>query len=128
MNRNKNLFFLGSLIISFILIIILLSNFNKDSSDLKYISKDVEECKLVKFFCVEGMVPFSVDTGCGCEPAKDSNKIYCKPEERNVGACITLYKPVCGQSIKEEPRKIFSNSCVACSDEDVLYYTEGECP
>lgn len=47
----------------------------------------------------------------------------CKPEERNAGACITVYSPVCGIPINQT----FSNSCFACSNESVICYIEGEC-
>ena len=47
----------------------------------------------------------------------------CKPEDRNAGACIEIYQPVCGMPIKQT----FSNSCFACSNESVIYYIEGEC-
>ncbi len=49
--------------------------------------------------------------------------------------CIELYQPVCGyfdpkkiQCIKYPCAQTFSNSCFACSNENVLYYTDGECP
>ncbi len=59
---------------------------------------------------------------------------YCTPESRLAEACIALYKPVCGwfspeiQCIRYPCAQTFSNGCVACSNSDVLYYTEGECP
>lgn len=60
---------------------------------------------------------------------------YCSPASRGVGACITLYKPVCGwfdgakiQCIKYPCAETFSNGCFACIDQKVLYWTEGECP
>jgi len=69
------------------------------------------------------------------EKIEDKIKTFCKDEQRNVGACITLYDPVCGWN---DPDKIqcitfpcastYSNSCEACSQEGVLYWTKGECP
>lgn len=60
---------------------------------------------------------------------------YCSPASRGVGACITLYKPVCGwfdgakiKCIKYPCAQTFSNGCFACIDDKVLYWTEGECP
>jgi hypothetical protein len=47
----------------------------------------------------------------------------CNPEDRNAEACITVYAPVCGMPINQT----FSNSCFACSNEQVIYYVEGEC-
>ncbi len=61
--------------------------------------------------------------------------IRCSPESRNAEMCITLYKPVCGwndpekiQCIRYPCASTYSNSCVACQNENVPYYTEGECP
>lgn len=55
------------------------------------------------------------------------------PSERGE-FCIELYQPVCGffdpkkiQCIKYPCAQTFSNSCFACSNEDILYYTDGEC-
>ncbi len=62
-------------------------------------------------------------------------KTYCAPEPRETDFCIQIYKPVCGwfdpnkiQCIRYPCAQTFSNSCVACSNNDVLYWTEGECP
>ena len=64
-----------------------------------------------------------------------SEKTFCTQEQRNVDACIEIYQPVCGwsdpekiQCIKHPCANTYSNSCFACTDENVLYYTEGECP
>ena len=63
------------------------------------------------------------------------DKTFCKEEERNSDFCIEIYQPVCGWSdpdkikcIKYPCAQKYSNSCFACQDENVLYYTEGECP
>lgn len=69
------------------------------------------------------------------EPPNSGNDVvYCKPEQRRADACITLYKPVCGnvnvQCIKEPCpplKQTYGNSCEACSNELVDFYTEGEC-
>ncbi len=50
-------------------------------------------------------------------------KYFCSEESRNVDFCATLYDPVCGYPIKET----FSNSCLACLNKKVEYYTKGEC-
>lgn len=67
-------------------------------------------------------------------PIDDLEKHFCTEEQRNVDACIEIYQPVCGWS---DPAKIqcirypcastYSNSCFACMDENVLYWTEGDC-
>ncbi len=60
---------------------------------------------------------------------------YCTPEQKKAEVCIQIYDPVCGwfdpekiQCIKYPCAQTFSNSCHACADEKVLYWTEGECP
>jgi len=60
---------------------------------------------------------------------------YCMAEQRRAEYCIMIYAPVCGWF---DPEKIqcfaypcadtYSNSCFACMDENVLYWTAGECP
>lgn len=60
---------------------------------------------------------------------------YCTAGHREAQCCIMLYAPVCGWF---DPSKIqcfaypcagtYSNSCLACMDENVLYWTAGECP
>ncbi len=59
----------------------------------------------------------------------------CSDESRNAEACIEIYEPVCGwfnssriQCIKYPCAQAFSNSCFACQNPDVEYYTKGECP
>ncbi len=63
------------------------------------------------------------------------DRINCTNESRNAEACIEIYQPVCGwndpekiQCIKFPCANTYSNSCFACMDENVIYYTEGECP
>ncbi|MCH8945837.1 MAG: hypothetical protein IIA85_02855 [Nanoarchaeota archaeon] len=99
-----------------------------------YHSKDVEECSRTQILCVEGMKFFSDETGCGCEIVNDG-KNFCPPESRKVDFCIEIYQPVCGwndpdkiKCIKFPCTNTYSNSCFACMDENVLYYTEGVCP
>ena len=62
-------------------------------------------------------------------------KHFCTNESRNAESCIEIYQPVCGWN---DPEKIvcvkypcaltYGNSCFACMDENILYYTQGECP
>lgn len=68
-----------------------------------------------------------------CTP-KVENTTYCAPEQREADVCIASYQPVCGwfneniKCIKYPCADTYSNSCGACKDEKVEYYTEGECP
>lgn len=65
----------------------------------------------------------------------DLNKVkkYC-PSNPTPGACIQVYEPVCGyfkpiiQCIKAPCAKTFSNSCLACQDNNVSYWQDGDCP
>ncbi len=50
-------------------------------------------------------------------------KTFCTPEQRGPGKyCIQVWEPVCGSN-----NKTYSNSCIACLDSSVEYYTKGEC-
>jgi hypothetical protein len=61
-------------------------------------------------------------------------KNYCAPESRNAQICTLEYRPVCGwfdSSIKciKYPCAInANNSCLACYNANVEYWTEGKCP
>lgn len=62
-------------------------------------------------------------------------KYFCSNESRNADFCITLYDPVCGWLNSEEIKCIkfpcadtYSNSCNACKNPDILYFTKGNCP
>lgn len=64
-----------------------------------------------------------------------SDKIYCSPQSRSGDACIQIYQPVCGwynstkvQCIKYPCAENFGNSCVACHNSNVDYWTAGVCP
>jgi|TARA_Y100000310_G_C20634344_1_gene790388 hypothetical protein len=65
-------------------------------------------------------------------PEEDKN--YCPEESRGADVCIAVYDPVCGWSGPEIKclvypcAQTFSNSCFACIDENVLFWTRGECP
>ena len=104
----------------------------------KYVSQDTNECQRTQILCVEGSEKFEDSTGCGCQPKTTQQKLtLCLDEQRNADACITLFAPVCAtvdtnlrcitEPCPSTEFKTYSNSCVACSDENVLGYTEGEC-
>lgn len=104
----------------------------------QYVGYSEEECSKISVLCTPDREYFSDEIGCGCELKEKEfgeGKFFCSNESRNVDACIEIYQPVCGwndpekiQCIKFPCADTFSNSCFACMDENVLYYTEGECP
>jgi hypothetical protein len=51
------------------------------------------------------------------------NKHFCTEQSRNAEACIEIYSPVCGYP----SAKTYGNSCFACMEKFIEYYTEGEC-
>lgn len=56
-----------------------------------------------------------------------SEKIYCKPEQKEADVCIQLYEPVCGFDKNEKQMKTFSNFCFACMDKNVEHYIKEKC-
>jgi len=64
----------------------------------------------------------------------EQEKTYCTEEQKNAEICTMDYTPVCGwfneniRCIKYPCATTYSNSCSACSSEEVAYWTEGECP
>ena len=64
---------------------------------------------------------------------KFGKQIYCSQVYGDV--CYEIYQPVCGwfdtnkvRCVKYPCADTFSNDCFACSNENVLFYTQGECP
>lgn len=49
-------------------------------------------------------------------------KNYCTKEQKQADICTMEYNPVCGNN-----EQTYSNPCVACSSNEIEYYTEGEC-
>jgi len=54
---------------------------------------------------------------------KEWEKIDCTEDLRKAGFCAEIYNPVCGFPLKQT----FSNKCLACLNENILYYTNGIC-
>ncbi|MDP3881849.1 MAG: hypothetical protein Q8Q31_03145 [Nanoarchaeota archaeon] len=58
----------------------------------------------------------------------------CYEEGRDSDFCTEQYDPVCGwfnqniQCIKYPCAQTYSNSCFACLDDKVEYWTKGQCP
>lgn len=131
------------LIFLFLILFLLISCTNNpaskcvyDNESKKYVGKSQEECSRIKFVCEQNREYFEDECGCGCS-SKEANaeQNYCTPEQKKAEFCIEIYQPVCGwfdpeiiECIRYPCAQTFSNSCFACADEKVLYWTEGECP
>ena len=84
------------------------------------------------------LIPAILVSGCtqdGQPGPINGDQTFCTEEQRNVDACIEIYQPVCGWSDPEKVQCItypcasdYSNSCFACMDENVKYWTDGTCP
>ncbi|MBN2142432.1 hypothetical protein JW711_03810 [Candidatus Woesearchaeota archaeon] len=95
-------------------------------------AQDVKECPDGTF------VSRDPENNCEFERCLDegeSDKTYCRPEQRGEDiACTMEYNPVCGwfnediKCIKYPCAANYGNACGACSDEKVYYWTPGECP
>jgi hypothetical protein len=100
--------------------------------DKEYISKDADRCSGMRFACREGMEPFFSDDGCGCQKMMQPEKSCSGMEGFD---CMGIYDPVCGYSDPEKVQclkypcaSMYNNSCLACENQDVIYYVRGECP
>lgn len=113
-----------------------------DENGRIYQSRDPDECSRIRFACIEGMVPFEDDTGCGCEPANTGGAggtqlALTECTEPRPEMCTQQYDPVCAQvdtgvrCIKapcpSAVYKTMGNACSACSDVKVYGYFPGEC-
>ncbi len=64
----------------------------------------------------------------------DAKKNYCTASQRGAEICTMEYAPVCGwfdesiRCVKYPCAQTYSNTCMACSEEKVAYWTAGECP
>lgn len=68
------------------------------------------------------------------ERQQNGESVACEESQRGVDACIEIYQPVCAtvniQCITtpcDPIEETFSNSCFACQNPLVSYYSEGEC-
>jgi hypothetical protein len=68
-----------------------------------------------------------------CSFDEDEKRTYCTPEQKKAQMCTMEYMPVCGWSkqdgecLTEPCMQTYGNKCVACAQEDVIYWTHGEC-
>jgi hypothetical protein len=89
-------------------------------------------------WCSNGTIVPGKKDECNCTSPprclKEEDKHYCSIESRKAEVCPTLYQPVCGwfnknvQCVKYPCAIRESNACIVCLNNNVEYYTEGECP
>ena len=69
--------------------------------------------------------------------ALQPNQNECSSESRNVESCPQGGEPVCGWYDPTNPincnwgpcvRGVFPNACEACRTQNIIYWTEGDCP
>lgn len=55
-------------------------------------------------------------------------KFYCSEDSRHATVCPSLIEPICGYDSSETKlTEHFSNSCTACLNENLEFYTMGDC-
>ncbi len=68
------------------------------------------------------------------EEEEEEERNHCTESMRDADSCVQVYQPVCGwfkdsvQCIRFPCAADYSNSCFACMDQNVEYYTDGACP
>jgi len=62
-------------------------------------------------------------------------RTFCGVTDRAIEGCPEIDQPVCGwsdpakvQCVAYPCASVYTNSCFACVDENVLYWTAGSCP
>jgi hypothetical protein len=93
-------------------------------------------CPLDLRICPDGSTVGRMPPDCEFAPCPGGTEAnLCTQEMREPQACIDLYDPVCGWfdpqktgCIEFPCAQTYSNSCYACVNEEVLYWTDGECP
>ncbi|MDP4039424.1 MAG: hypothetical protein Q8P57_02490 [Candidatus Pacearchaeota archaeon] len=130
MNKNKSALIIVLILISLTLIFLLM-NYS--------IPKVDRVCTADAMICSDGSsVGRNPDNNCEfyeCPSVgEEGEKIFCDEESRNAEICEQSYIPVCAwfdpekiQCIKYPCAETVSNGCYACSNDNVLYYTKGEC-
>ncbi len=99
-----------------------------------YVTRDPEQCKVIRYVCIKGKAAFSDEFGCGCEPETTGKLKTNDCTEPRSQACTKEYVPVCGwrdvalECDNPPCKATYGNKCTACADETVAYWTEGECP
>lgn len=99
-------------------------------------SDDMVVCTMDAKQCPDGSYVGRVGPDCSFAPCPtaQTQAIVCADSSRNVDACIEIYQPVCAsvevQCITapcDPVPQTYSNSCFACSDDNVVSYTMGAC-
>lgn len=97
-------------------------------------------CTMDAKMCPDGSAVGREGPNCEFAPCPRSDEIiigdkhYCRPVDRKAEVCQTLWQPVCGwfdssiQCIKYPCAITSGNSCEACINPNVEYWTDGECP
>jgi hypothetical protein len=99
----------------------------EEINERNYTSKNSKICSDIQINCKSGYEYFYDSTGCGCQlETAYQKKVYCVIEQRDVGVCIEIYRPVCGYKF-DNSKQTYSNFCFACLDKEVEYWIEGEC-
>jgi hypothetical protein len=110
---------------------------NYDDTNKKYIKKDMQECTNIQLLCDPKTDYFKDECGCGCKTINKSLeaiKVYCTDDQRKAEVCPEIYHKVCGwfnsdiKCLKYPCADEYSNTCFACSDKKVYYWTDGSCP
>jgi hypothetical protein len=63
-----------------------------------YITRDPEQCKVIKYLCIKGKEPFSDDYGCGCKPVEEQTTCgngICDPGEASQCPACYYSTPPC---------------------------------
>lgn len=133
MNNKKIWIISGIVIIAIILILKITFYSSIYKEDKKYVSRNLEECKIILFVCEEGYSAFTDGKGCGCK-REISTQHACDASDRQGDVCPAIYQPVCGwfndsqiQCLSYPCAQTYSNSCEACHNSQVAYWTSGAC-
>ena len=119
------------------------ANCDYSNPEKVYVGKSQENCTAMRIHCTGGFINFNDACGCGCKAAtapisSSEGKIKvtdCTLEQKQNNACTREYLPVCGwsdpakiQCIRYPCAQTFGNKCEACANENVISWSEGECP
>ncbi|MBN2518764.1 MAG: alpha/beta fold hydrolase [Candidatus Altiarchaeota archaeon] len=100
--------------------------------------KEPTLCAQDTMLCPDGTTVMRIAPDCEFQECPIQNQTdernYCTEEQREAEACAEIYQPVCGWfgadiwCIAYPCADTYPNSCFACKDEKVDYWTAGECP